>query len=89
MGRPAGSKNKRPSGISIRNRLAAKGIDLSEKLLKVADAAFAAGDFTNANKALDTLCKYSQVVPTAEPEAEETENPALALSPEELREALS
>lgn len=66
MGRPLGSKNKRPSSIAIGQSLAARGVDLAEKLLKLAQKAEETGDLTLAHKCFETLCRYSQVVPTAE-----------------------
>lgn len=85
MSRPLGSKNKRPSGIAIGQSLAAKGIDLAERILHLADIT---EDDNIRLKALELLCRYSQVVPTSMPnEADDAVNPAVALSDDELAQA--
>ena len=91
MARPLGSKNKRPSAIAIGQSLAAKSVDMAEKLLRLAAKAEDAGDLALAHKCFETLCRYSQVVPTAaQGDDDDVDlNAADGLSDEELRKALS
>ncbi len=89
-GRPPGSKNKRPSTIAIGNSLAARGVDLAERLLKLADDVMQDGSIRL--KALELLCKYSQIVPTAETESEsdaEQDPEIRSMSTEELLNRVS
>lgn len=91
MARPVGSKNKRPSAIAIGQSLAAKSIDMADKLLKLALKAEGAGDLALAHKCYETLCRYSQVVPTAQVEPIESDiDPEIReLSTEELLQRAS
>lgn len=86
-GRPPGAKNKRPSGIAIGQSLAAKGVDLAERLLALADNT---QDDSIRLKAYELLCKYSQVVPTSEQPADDIVSEIAAdISNEELARSLS